>query len=729
MILRFVFIAGSAIASVTWFTACFGAAPPLPLQKPPSARELENRKAAGHFRGCVTGPDGKPLRGARVFIVPYRGTSKKAGPIRATTGADGRFAFDAPDMTYTELDGLVARRAGLLMVMADGFAPEWCHTSGLDGFGLRTHYRHWESLKAIDVHLQLARDDVPIQGRFLDSAGRPLAGARVRLDRLLVPWNRNLDAHLAVERKRSLYAMTSYEAGIDPAQLPGLTTETRTKADGRFTFTGLGRDRLVTLRVSAPTVVDTHLEVMTRNASDVHAGAGGKVERVTHGAAFTLQLKRGLTVKGVVRDRDTQMPIPGMWVTWRRDPLHEASDSADFPVTDAKGRFTITGLHPELWNWDKSYHVLTAFSRPGGQYIPADGRMKRGADVVIECVRGIGFRLKLVDEDGKPAEARVEYEYVNPNPHVKDLVTAFIGGCNWSIRNRAARRADGTYEGFVLPGPGAVLVTTPGRSYRPAHVDPKAFFAPGRTKWTPQERISTYGTHNTLQIGWNSWTDQHDYAAIVLVNPARNAAPLQLSATVFRDRPRCVSLIDPDGKPVKGVTTEGIIFGGWGAEYNLRTATFPLTKLHPDRARRITFLKADRRLIGSLIARGDGDKPYTVRMQPWGAVTGRLVDENGKRFTAAPPVWLHLRDYGFENNTDPHVGEYAHVKIDSDGRFRVDKMVPGQCYTAGINRNGGYVRAGMAFEKLVLRPGEVRDLGDIYLKPVADTKAEMKPGK
>ena len=39
----------------------------------------------------------------------------------------------------------------------------------------------------------------------------------------------------------------------------------------------------------------------------------------------------------------------------------------------------------------------------------------------------------------------------------------------------------------------------------------------------------------------------------------------------------------------------------------------------PDRRRRITFVKEDHKLIGFLLARGDGDTPYTVRMRPWSA--------------------------------------------------------------------------------------------------------------
>jgi hypothetical protein len=425
-----------------------------------------------------------------------------------------------------------------------------------------------------------------------------------------------------------------------------------------------------------------------------------------------------LTIKGLVRDRDTQAPIPGTWVTWCRDPLRDPAAAAEAPVTDEKGRFTIAGLIPELWNWDKSYRALRAFPRPGGQHLVAEGLLEPGADVVIECVRGIPFRLKLVDEQGKPVEANVEYRYISPNPHVEDLIKTLFHDINWPVMNRAARRADGTYEGFVLPGPGAVLVKTPGRSYRPAHVDPKAFFAPGRTKWTAQEQISTYGTHNTLQIG-GEWTDQHDYAAIVLVNPARNSAPLELSATVVNDKPRRVSLIDPDGKPVIGVKAEGLTWFPWNSGPALRAASFPLIKLHPDRARRITFIQEDRQLIGFLMARGDGETPYTVRMQPWGTVTGRLHDENGPLSDVS--FFSLGGGAGFEPNPDAEVGEYAHVEIDSSGRFRVDRLVPGQRYRAEVYR-GTAKFAGMAFENLVVRPGEVRDLGDICTKPPTDKK-------
>jgi hypothetical protein len=667
----------------------------------------------------VNGPDGKPLSGARVFVVPFYGEKKEAGPVRTTTDADGRFAFDAPDLTYTAFDGLPARREGLVIVTKDGFAADWFHTWGHDHRGL---YTHWDPVKGAEVNLHLAKDDVPIRGRFLDPDGKPLAGARVRLTRLMIPRERNLDAHLnLVSGANALYLSIDYERDLyRPQLIPGLATETRTDADGRFTISGLGRDRLAVLDVSAPGVVNTTFEVMTRNAPDAGAlPVNGKASQVIHGAGFTLQLKRGLTVKGLVRDRDTKAPVPGMWVATYWNPLTDPRVAADTAVTDEKGRFTISGLNPELLNYGKEHRELRAITRPGGQHLMAKGVIEKDGDTVIECVRGIPFRLKLVDEQGKPAEGTVEYYPIDPNPHAEELIRPLLN-YNWAVMNRAAPRADGTYEGFVLPGPGAVVVEMPNRrSYRPAHVEPKAFFEPGRTKW-PEHSFSLYGTHNTL-AGIGCWYDQHDYAAVVLVNPAKGSGPLDLSATVVRDRPRRVSLVDPDGKPVAGATAHMYERRGpYTVEERLRAASFPLTRLLPDRDQRITFVQADRQLIGVLKARGDGETPYTVRLRPWGSVTGRFVGADGKPLK---------RSFGngegpIVDSDDPEGSAFYSTKVDEDGRFRIDGLYPGQSYSCvRVYRHVATMLPAKVFEKLVLRSGEVRDVGDIRVNTSGDAKS------
>ena len=211
--------------------------------------------------------------------------------------------------------------------------------------------------------------------------------------------------------------------------------------------------------------------------------------------------------------------------------------------------------------------------------------------------------------------------------------------------------------------------------------------------------------------------NQSYFAAIVLVNPPVGSKALQLSTTVFHDRPRQATLLDPDGKPVVGCQSQGMTEFPWDFETRLRASTFPITKLHPDHGRRITFVKEDRKLIGFLLARGDSVAPSIIRMQPWGLVTGRILDENGKPVAATglSAAWL-----GSETPTalnDPNIGEIPPTRCDGEGRFRSERLVPGQRYRANVYRDAGV--AGMAFENLVFKPGEVKDLGDIRTgKPI-----------
>lgn len=498
----------------------------------------------------------------------------------------------------------------MLIATADGYAPDWIRRWGR----MRTS-TYSNPVAGSGLELQLA-EDVPIEGRFLDADGQPLRHASVKVTALMVPKDRNLDAHLEQWRTTGPLIDPNYERRTQsPHLIAGLTVEAQTDADGRFTLTGLGRDRLVQLTVSAPEVATTHLTVMTRDAPGVPAGglAGDPSETwaVIHGARFTQPLPRGWTITGRVHDRDSQEPIAGMWVGMQAEtPATDPEQSAPSRITDLEGRFAITGLSTTLLDRDEERRRVVAMSLPGMPYRTASAIAERDSEVVIETSRGIAYRLTLLDERGNPVEAEVTSVDVQPNPHVgRSLFES-----RWPV-SRADRLPDGTYEGYLLPGPGAVLVETADRRHRPAHVDPEVFFAADRAVDSPEPGHLDYGDQDKL-ITSHRWLNQHDYAAIVLVNPAPDSEPLELTATVFEDRPRQVTLLGPDGNPVDGVQTQGMTFHPWDHEPSLRSASFVLRGLHPDRARKITFIEKERGLVGELLARGDDDAPYTVRMRP-----------------------------------------------------------------------------------------------------------------
>lgn len=724
------FVCGCAILSATRFAV---SAPPSgeppaqsetaaapakkPVQVTKNRDDADDPALAGRFSGRVVDPDGKPLSHARVFVAAANwgqaAPPADAGnlPIRAETDADGRFAFDAPDMTTTAFDGLPTRRPCIVIAACRGYAPDWTQVWG------RCLRSCWlmSPTKGTDLRLQLAKDDVPIHGRLLDPGGRPISGVRIDLYSVGIPEGRDLNGFLDRHIKANpLIELDDEYNLLQPDLLPGVTSKTVTDLDGRFTLSGIGRDRLCRLKVTPPDATPDYIEeIMTRVAPDVRVLVGGmtpeqakKFGLVIHGANFTVTIKpvridHGRTVRGIVRDRDTRKPIAGMWVGPVNDQSWVLLTASRAAESDAQGRFTLSGL--------LAGQAVVVTPPPGVPYQPASVETHGASDLLIECKRGIPFHLKLVDQQRRPVDAAVSYHEIHPNP-------------NWSWPKtlnpdlRAANRGGGNYEGFVLPGPGVVLVSR--SDFRPAtHVDPKAFFTSGRTNSSAQDQFTPYGNRDKLSVdGGYGLLDQGDYAAIVLVNPAADAAPLELSATVVKDRPRRVFLIDSDGKPVVGAYAMGSAAPWWP----LRSGTLPLTGIPSDRATRITFVQRERRLAGALTARANGDARYTVRMQPWATVTGRLLDGNGQPSDAEIQI-----DDPSATDADPTVGAYANIARLEGGRFRIDELVPGQRYTARLYSREGitFREVGTAFKRLVLRAGEVRNLGDIHIVPTGYAKS------
>src|SRR5205085_238915 len=100
------------------------------------------------------------------------------------------------------------------------------------------------------------------------------------------------------------FASSSFENWMALPNLSSLIPvhpETRTDEDGRFTFPGLGRDRIVHLTVTAKRVIETHFTAMTRSGPDVavrptDASTPAPRADVIHATGFTQQLMAGRTI-------------------------------------------------------------------------------------------------------------------------------------------------------------------------------------------------------------------------------------------------------------------------------------------------------------------------------------------------------------------------------------------------------------------------------------------------
>src|SRR5439155_22436374 len=90
---------------------------------------------------------------------------------------------------------------------------------------------------------------------------------------------------------------------------PEIAIEATTGADGGCRLTGLGSGRLVKLRMEEPTLTTEEVRVLTR----VGVRSRDK-EGILYAAEFRHPLAPSWPIEGVVRDRETGKPVPGIEV-------------------------------------------------------------------------------------------------------------------------------------------------------------------------------------------------------------------------------------------------------------------------------------------------------------------------------------------------------------------------------------------------------------------------------
>jgi protocatechuate 3,4-dioxygenase beta subunit len=544
----------------------------------PAPKEAKRRITVA---GQVLAPDGKPLRGAKLYL-GYSSPKDLTYPVRATSGDDGRFTLTFP---RSELDPMRSDNPKYqVLAVAPGHGCAWATA---------------DTKAAGDLTLRLV-PDVPVIGRILDADGRPVVGAKLTVVGVVAKGGGEFFVWMV---RKGHYGFASGSGWVGP--LPGQPTVLTTGADGKFRLAGVGRDRAVGFRLEGPGVATAELG--------------------SQGASFEYQAAVSRPIRGVVRDKETGKPLAAVSI----ESLD--ADSSDFhplwgnlckAVTDRQGRYQLLGLRKS-----KSYWLGVR---------PADG-LHFGREVHLEDTGGIEaltcdidvvqgevtVRGKVTDKaTGKPvAGARVVYKPLAPNRNVNNKLAGV-----WSPSSETTTGPDGSYALTAFPGPGVICVRGPNPDrYMPACVTTKEvrdFFK------TPLEQPQWGGVWAVGGQARGLPPEVPHHHAKVLLEPGEKEVRLVRDVALELAVERKGRVVGPDGRPLAGVdvlsSREPPTKTSEGGEFTLR-------RLNPKAKFDVEFHYKEKNL-GFLLEELPDEKagPLIVKLQPCGSVSGRFVDQDGQ---------------------------------------------------------------------------------------------------
>jgi RNA polymerase sigma factor (sigma-70 family) len=645
------------------------------------------------FEGRVLDPDGKPVAGAKLFTLYY--TPKVLPiPVRGASDKDGGFRFSVPRKDF---DGSVAARPwdqALVVAVADGYGL------GIPEFEWSKH------LPEAAWTIRLAKDDVPITGRILNLQGQPVVGATVSVQGIYWPKKGNdLTAWVDElrERKEGSTAIRAHLRGLEGMYIGRdvgrVITPAVTNADGRFTLKGIGRERLVTLRIDSPTVASTELWAMTRPGETLRVlpwprNLGGE-EMIFTGAKFEQIVTPCRPIEGVVCDRDSSEPIPGAVVqSYQFAGRNVAGETHLQAVADKDGRYRLLGM-------PKGRNQIRVVPPDGQPYLSVlanvpDSPGLEPVTVNLQMKRGVWITGKVTDKvTGQGVFSWMRYKLFADN-------AGQLEAPGLTIDYNMLSRPDGTYRFVGVPGRAVVgAQATVGHYLRGVGAD----------------RIKDFDLlyRRTPPLG-----DVPPHA-VAEVNPEKGAESVTCDLVLDPGRTLKGTVVGPDGKPLTNVRATGLgveIDQGVDLE---KSSEFTVWALKPGEPRLLQFTHRDRKLATALVVRGDEKDPLTVKLEPAGALTGQVVTHDGK-----PLAELELSSLTYEgilgltDSKEPDLTRGAFprgFRTDREGKFRIDGLAPGLKYRVALLKGPSILLAdGDAATGVTVKSGETKDLGVIKIK-------------
>jgi RNA polymerase sigma factor (sigma-70 family) len=697
-VLTFVGLAAAGAGTWSHYAA---AGKPAAIVAAPAADPPAPVEETLEISGRVLDPDGKPFAGATLYALrpkPEKPQSDEnlEAVVQGVTGADGRFRFAVPkDQLGTGPGG----DPWPVMAAAEGFGLGWTATSK-DGQ---------------EVTVRLVKDQ-PLDGRILDSEGRPVANAQVRVMGLFGSQTESLDGFLTGWKAAWKEAIWRH---LDKRTMapPQAVRVSSTDRDGRFRIIGAGVERLIWLEIKGPTVAQSSAYVVTRTGFDPKpfnevaersmAGMRRRPDDVTrlYGPTFDFVAAPSKTITGVVRDAAGK-PVAGAHVGSIVGPNNVVSTT-----TDAEGRFTLAGFQKRPTYLLRVSPEKTSSLLARTIEVPdTEGFQPATADILL--ARGVVIIGQVIDKQtGKGIQSGVR---VAPLPE-----NQFFGKPGYDSykhdRTMATTDPDGRFQLTIIPGASVLMAQGQGgesldgqylKPYLNARIDEED---------RKQVKVSTDGTFATA--GGSMETLDIDQA-VKRVDLAENAGPTTVELHLIRGKMAKLIVQDPDGQLLSGAIVSGVT-AAWPIAYALKSAECPIYALEPEKPRTLVIYHVGRKLGGHVVIRGDETGPVTVKLQPLGTVTGRILDADGQPIAGADV------QPSFSSNSASELERFLRQQrpaliTDATGRFRLEGIVPEQKFTLSVRKDRAFLGPDPQLRPKEAAIGATLDFGDVRTKPRGD---------
>ncbi len=480
-----------------------------------------------------------------------------------------------------------------------------------------------------------------------------------------------------------------------------VTIKATSGADGRFRLTGIGRDRIAELLVAGPGVATTLVYCFSRSEREIRSTDRGTMRSapfIVHAPKFQLALAPTQRIKGVVRDRDSGQPIIGLGIEAAVFDEHSLIPAPGIiAITDTAGEYHLDGLPRAA-----AYRLFIKTAK-GLPYTNATLKVPAGSpgmepltfDVAMK--RGIFLRGRVVDKvTGRPIKGFANYCAFSDNPSVREYA-----GFASSYEQYAYFDDQGRYEIVVLPGRGMIAIREQMDRYLPA---------------AGYEKIAGYDAkyHHFDTVPYLLSPRSHTIVSEIIADPKAESISRDLQADPGKSVG--IEVVGPDGAPVGDTNVKGFRELFQSSPVPQPSSRFEVYALVPNKPRRVIVMHKGRKLIGTALLKGDETGPVTIKLQPWGTVVGRIVDDDGHprkaMFIGSPDgsANLHPETHDILPRSDWNQG----IRVADDGRFSVEGLVPGLKYSA--TARSGFDSFGDLFVDVTVGPGEGKDLGDLRVR-------------